>query len=179
MIKKRQTDRLVIQFRLKKTNPRVAVVDVVVENGVGWRSPDEPGQPWCGWGTATGGAGRAPPPTPYGTSKCGNPSSLQNNRSNHKQYLLTADRQEDEVYHFQPFLNFDNCQPEVVSDVISGIADQDVGMYVWANLGNSGLKPRRRHFRPFFERWKHPFRSRLYSDVITSVVVDPTGVKVL
>ena len=27
---------------------------------------------------------------------------------------------------FDRFLNFDNCQPEVVSDVISGMVDQDV-----------------------------------------------------
>ena len=29
---------------------------------------------------------------------------------------------------FDRFLNFDNCQPEVVSDVISGMVDQNVGM---------------------------------------------------
>ena len=39
------------------------------------------------------------------------------------------------------FLNFDNRQLEVVSDVISGTADQDVGMDVCANFGDSGLKP--------------------------------------
>ena len=29
---------------------------------------------------------------------------------------------------FRPFLNFDNSQPEVNSDVISGMVDQNVGM---------------------------------------------------
>ena len=38
------------------------------------------------------------------------------------------------------FLNFDNCQPEVVSDVMSGMADQDVDMDVRANFGDSRLK---------------------------------------
>ena len=42
---------------------------------------------------------------------------------------------------FVRFLNFENCQPEVVHDVISGMADQDVGMDVCANFGDSGLKP--------------------------------------
>ena len=41
---------------------------------------------------------------------------------------------------FYHFLNFDNCQPEVVSDVISGMVDHDVGMDVCANFGNSRLK---------------------------------------
>ena len=35
---------------------------------------------------------------------------------------------------FGRYLNFDNCHPEVVSDVIYGRADQDVGMDVCANL---------------------------------------------
>ena len=32
------------------------------------------------------------------------------------------------------FFIFVNCQPEVVSDVISGMVDQDVGLDVFANL---------------------------------------------
>ena len=39
------------------------------------------------------------------------------------------------------FLNFDNCQPEVLSDVTSGRADHGVGMDVCANCGDSRLKP--------------------------------------
>ena len=42
---------------------------------------------------------------------------------------------------FDCFFNFDNCQPEVVSDVISRRADQSVGMDVCANFGDSRLKP--------------------------------------
>ena len=38
---------------------------------------------------------------------------------------------------FDRFLNFDNCQPKVVIDVISGMVEQDVGMNVCANLGDS------------------------------------------
>ena len=36
---------------------------------------------------------------------------------------------------FACFINFDNYQPEVLSDVISGMAVQDVGMDVCANFG--------------------------------------------
>ena len=32
------------------------------------------------------------------------------------------------------FFNFDNCQPEVVSDVISGMADQAVGMDIYVPI---------------------------------------------
>ena len=41
------------------------------------------------------------------------------------------------------FLNFDNFQPELVSDVISGTADQNVSMDVCADFGDSDsrLKP--------------------------------------
>ena len=39
------------------------------------------------------------------------------------------------------FFNFDNCQPEVVNDVISDMVDQDVGMDVRVNFGNPRLKP--------------------------------------
>ena len=34
------------------------------------------------------------------------------------------------------YLNFDSCQLETVSDVISGMVDQDVGMDVRANFGD-------------------------------------------
>ena len=37
-------------------------------------------------------------------------------------------------------LNFGNCQPEVISDVISGMVDQDASMDVWANFRDSRLK---------------------------------------
>ena len=39
-----------------------------------------------------------------------------------------------------------------VSDVVSGMANQDVGLDVCANFGDSRLKLRMRHFRSFFER---------------------------
>ena len=42
---------------------------------------------------------------------------------------------------FDRFWNFDICQPEAVSDVISGMADQDGGLDVSANFGDSRLKP--------------------------------------
>ena len=32
------------------------------------------------------------------------------------------------MVHFRPFFNFDNCQPEVVIDVISSMVNQDVVM---------------------------------------------------
>ena len=35
---------------------------------------------------------------------------------------------------FDCCLNFDNCQPEVVSHVISGVVNEDVGMDVCANM---------------------------------------------
>ena len=41
---------------------------------------------------------------------------------------------------FDRSLNFDNCQPEVVSDVLSGMVDQDVNMDVCAIFGDSRLK---------------------------------------
>ena len=49
-------------------------------------------------------------------------------------------------------LNFDNYQPEVASDVISGNVDQDVGMDVCANLGDSCLKPSEASFLALSER---------------------------
>ena len=59
---------------------------------------------------------------------------------------------------FDRFLNVDNCQPEVVSDVISGMAVQDVVVVedVFANFGDSSLKPSE---ASFFGR---------FSNVITS-----------
>ena len=42
---------------------------------------------------------------------------------------------------FDRFLNIDDWQPEVVSDVISIRVDQDVGMDICANFGDSRLKP--------------------------------------
>ena len=63
-----------------------------------------------------------------------------------------------EIYSIQPvgcgifdhFLNFDNCQPEVVSDVISGMVNQDVGMDVCTNYGDSRLKPSKAPFSALF-----------------------------
>ena len=66
-------------------------------------------------------------------------------------------------------MNFDNCQPEATSDVIFGRVDQDVGMDVCANFGDSRLKP--------FSNVDN-FRPEVQSDVISGVAVDPTGVKV-
>jgi len=54
------------------------------------------------------------------------------------------------IGHFRQFFNFDNCRPEVVSDVISGTADQDVGMDVCANFGDSRLKPSEASFSASF-----------------------------
>ena len=53
---------------------------------------------------------------------------------------------------FDRFFNFNNCQPEVFSDVISGMVDQDVGVNVCANFGDSRFKPSGGQFRPLFER---------------------------
>ena len=44
----------------------------------------------------------------------------------------------------------DNCQREVVSDVISGTVNQDVGMDVCANFGDSWLKPSEASFSAVF-----------------------------
>ena len=49
-------------------------------------------------------------------------------------------QQSRRMRHFRPCLNFNNCQPEVVSDVISGTVDHDVGVDVCANFGDSRLK---------------------------------------
>ena len=42
---------------------------------------------------------------------------------------------------FDRFLNFDDCQTEAASDVISGTVDHDVGVDVRANFGYPRLKP--------------------------------------
>ena len=39
--------------------------------------------------------------------------------------------------HSRPFLNFNNCQPEVVSDVISGVVADPMGVKVGVKCGNS------------------------------------------
>ena len=51
---------------------------------------------------------------------------------------------------FDRFLNFGNCQPEVASDVISGMIKQDAGMDVCANFGDSRLKPSEASFSVLF-----------------------------
>ena len=52
---------------------------------------------------------------------------------------------------FVRFLNFGKCQPDVVSDVISGMAGQDVGTDVCANFGDSTLKPSEASFSALCE----------------------------
>ena len=51
---------------------------------------------------------------------------------------------------FDRFFNFDNCQLEVVSDAISGWVDQDVGLDIRADFGNSKLKPSDASFSTLF-----------------------------
>ena len=51
---------------------------------------------------------------------------------------------------FDRYLNFNNCQSEVVSDVISGTADQDVGTDVLVVFGDSRLKPSEASFWALF-----------------------------
>ena len=53
---------------------------------------------------------------------------------------------------FDSSLNFDNCQPEVASDVIYGPAVQDDSMDICTYFGDSRLKTSEASFRPFFER---------------------------
>ena len=68
---------------------------------------------------------------------------------------------------FDRFWNFDNCQPEAVSDVTSGMFDHDVRMDVCANLGDSRLKPTEASFSA-------PFRTSMTSDrkyIVTSYPV--------
>ena len=43
------------------------------------------------------------------------------------------------MQHFRPFLNFDKCRPEVVSDVISYAAVDYVSMDVLATFSESRL----------------------------------------
>ena len=78
---------------------------------------------------------------------------------------------------FDRFLNFDDCQMKVVSDVMSGTVDQDVGMDVCANFGESRLKPSEASFSAIFRTYDN-FRPEVRSDVISGVVIDPTGAKV-
>ena len=54
------------------------------------------------------------------------------------------------IRYFRPFFNFNNCQPEAVSYVISGMADQDVGTDVCANFGDCRLKPSEASFSALF-----------------------------
>ena len=56
-------------------------------------------------------------------------------------------QQRRRIRHFRPFFNFSNCQPEVVSDVISSTVD--VGMDICANFGDSKLKPLEASFAIF------------------------------
>ena len=51
---------------------------------------------------------------------------------------------------FDCFLNFDNCQPEIASDVISGMAIHYVGVDVRVKLGDSRLKPSEASFSAIF-----------------------------
>ena len=73
-------------------------------------------------------------------------------------YLMVLEIYSSEAvrFHiFDRFLYFDKCLPEVVSDsdVISGRADQDVGVDACANFGDSRLKPSEAPFLAlFFER---------------------------
>ena len=78
---------------------------------------------------------------------------------------------------FDHFVNFNNCQPEIVSDVLSGTADQDVGMDICANFDDSRLKPSDASFSALFTIVDN-FQPEVYCDVISGVIVDPTGVKV-
>ena len=56
--------------------------------------------------------------------------------------------------HFRlAFLNVDNCQPNVVSDVIPELINLDVGMNVCANFGYSRLKPSEASFSALFHTW--------------------------
>ena len=41
---------------------------------------------------------------------------------------------------FDRFFNFDKCQQEVVSDIITGMAVQDVNLDLCGNFGDSRLK---------------------------------------
>ena len=78
---------------------------------------------------------------------------------------------------FRPFLNFDNCQPEAVSDVISGQVNQDVGMDIRANFGDSRLKPSEASFFGRFSNVDN-VRPEVHSDVMSGAIIDRTGVKV-
>ena len=57
------------------------------------------------------------------------------------------------------FKHSDNCQPEVASVVISGMAVQYVGMDVCVKFGDSRLKLSEASFWPFFEGQQLPIGS--------------------
>ena len=59
---------------------------------------------------------------------------------------------------FDRFLNIDNCQPEVVGEVISGMADQDVGMDVCVNFCDSRLKPSKAPFLTLLRKVDNLYR---------------------
>ena len=69
-----------------------------------------------------------------GQARTDGPVKLGDFSSKGSRYIPQRSRR---IRHFRTFLNFDNCQPEAVSGVISGKADQDVGMDVCANFGDS------------------------------------------
>ena len=51
---------------------------------------------------------------------------------------------------FDRFWNFDNCQTEAVSDVISSMINQNAGMNVCVNFGDSRLKQSEASFSALF-----------------------------
>ena len=69
-------------------------------------------------------------------------------------------------------VNFDNCQLEVVGDVISGTVDQDVGMNVYANFCGSRLKPSEASFSALLLSNVDNFLQEVHSGVISGVVVE-------
>ena len=75
---------------------------------------------------------------------------------------------------FASFLNYDNCQPQVVSDVISGMVDRDVGLDVCANFGDSRLKL---SAASFSASNVDNFRQEVCSDAISGAFVDMRGLK--
>ena len=63
---------------------------------------------------------------------------------------LEFDLKPSEAAFSTVFLNFDDCHPEVVSDVISDMVNQDVGVDVCVNLGDSRLRPSEASFSVVF-----------------------------
>ena len=73
---------------------------------------------------------------------------------------IVIQQQSRRMWHFRPFLNFDNYQPEVVSDIISGTVNRDVGIDVCADFGDSRLKLSEASFSATFRtsitfNWKY------------------------